>query len=117
MRVVFEVRMVAIHDDQPAFIAAYPILIAVVQPREIVYSDAFLELSASLPNVIHQRGYARTNVNHQVGQADKRYHQVEKVGVVGEVAVAHHAHGVEIRGKDACVFKDCAVLNDGVLPL
>ena len=46
MRVVFEVRMVAIHDDQPAFIVAYPILIAVVQPREIVYSDAFLELTS-----------------------------------------------------------------------
>ena len=34
----------------------------------------------------------RADVDHQVGQFDERHHEIEKIGVVGEVAIAHHSH-------------------------
>lgn len=53
----------------------------------------------------------------EVGQLDETHHEVEEVGIVGEVAVAHQSHVVEVGSEDACVLEDRAVLDDGLLRL
>ena len=65
----------------------------------------------------HQIGNRRTDVDHQIGQFHERHHQIEEVSVVVKVAVAHHTHFVEVWGKDFGIFKDGAVLNDGIVGL
>ena len=112
--VVAELDVVAVDDEQPAFVLADPLFVALVQAFEVVDADALLEVAAALLYLFYEVGNGRFDVDHQVGQVHERDHQVEQVGIVFKVAVGHHALVVKIGGKDACVFKDGAVLNDGM---
>jgi len=113
LRVVAELTVVAIDDDEVAFVAFDPLLVAFAESLEVIDAYALLELAASLLDLCDERGYGAADVNHQVGQLDEGHHEVEEVGVVVEVAVAHVALGMEVGGKDACILENGAVLNDG----
>ena len=68
-------------------------------------------------DVRNQIWNARTNVNQEIWQLHERHHKIEKVCIVVKVAVAHHTHAVQVGCEDAGIFKDGAVLNDGVVTL
>ena len=95
----------------------FDFLVAVVQAAEVVDADALLVVATAFGNLRYEVGDGAAYVDEQVGQPDERHHQVEEVAVVLEVAVAHVSLCVEVRGEDACVLKDGAVLDDGVLAL
>ena len=109
-----ELEGVAIDDEEFAWIALNPFLVTLVQASEVVDADALLVLTAAFGNLGNEVRDGAADVNQQVGQANEGHHQVEEVAVVLEVAVAHVALGMEVRGEDACVLKDGAVLDDGV---
>ena len=58
----------------------------------------------------HQIGDRRPDVNHQVGQLDKRHHEVKQVCIILEIAVAH-PHVMQIGREDTGILKDGAVLH------
>ena len=106
-------KLVAVDDDQAAFVLRDPALVEVIQALEIVDAHGFLEITSAFFNLRHKIGDGRADVDHQIGELDERHHEIEEIGVVGEVAVAHHAHGMQVGGEDACVFKNGTILNDG----
>ena len=63
-------------------------------------------------NLRHDIGNGRADIDHEVRQFDERHHEVEEVGVVGEVAVAHIPHFVQVGREDAGILEDSPVLND-----
>ena len=112
-----ELQRIAIDNEQLPGIVLNPCLVALVQTREVVDADALLVLSATLGDLGNEVRDGTAYVDEQVGQTDERHHQVEEVAVVLEVAVAHVALGVEVRGEDAGVLEDSTVLDDGVATL
>ena len=113
-RILFELAVVAIDDDELARIVLDPGFVAVVEAGEEVHAHGLLEVAATLVNLVDEVRQAGADVDHEVGEADQGDHGVEEVGVVVKVAVGHHAHGVEVGGEDAGVFEDGTVLHDGV---
>ena len=117
LRVFAELAVVAIDDDEVAFVAFNPLLVALAESLEVVDAYALLEFAASFLDLGNERGDGAADVYHQVRQLDEGHHEVEEVGVVVEVTVAHVALCMEVRGKDACIFEDGAILDDGVIAL
>ena len=52
-RILSELQIITIYDDEATFIILDPILITLVQTLEVIDADALLEISASLLNVLH----------------------------------------------------------------
>ena len=114
---VAELGGVAVHDDEVALVGADPVLVAFVEALEVVEADGLLVFAAALLYLLDEVGYGGADVNHEVGQFDERHHQVEEVGIVLEVAVAHQSLSVQVGREDACVLEDGAVLDEGVFRL
>jgi hypothetical protein len=115
LRIIGKLQGVAIDDDESALVILDPFLVTVVQPLEIVDADALLEISASLLDVLHEGRDTALDVNHQVWKLHQTDHQIEEIGIVLEIPVAHHADIVEIWGKDARILEDGSILHDGLL--
>ena len=112
--VAFKLEFIAFHHDEAPLVGGYPMLVEVVEPLEVVDAHGLLKVASALFDVRDESRNRGFDVNHEIGQLDERHHEIKQVGVVLEVAVAHHPHLVEIGGKDASVLKDGAVLDDGV---
>ena len=113
--ILAKLQIVAIYDDEFALVVLDPLLIAIVQALEVVDADALLEVSASLLDVLHQGRNAALDVYHEVWELDQTNHEVEEVGIIGEITVAHHADVVQIRGKDTGILEDGTILHDGLV--
>jgi len=116
-RIFLEVEVVAIYDDELAFVVLDPLLVAVVESLQVVDADALLEVASSTLDVAYEGRDAATDVNHEVGEFHQANHEVEEVGVVVEVSVAHHADVVQVRCEDLGILEDGTVLDDSVLAL
>lgn len=114
---VQEVAVVFVDDDEATIVGGYPVFVALVKPREVVYADALLVFAATLLNLGNQSWDGGAQVYHEVWLGDKLHHEVEELGVVIKIAVGHHTHIVEVGGEDAGVLKDGAVLHHDVLSL
>ena len=108
---------VAVDDYQLSAIAGNPLLVAAVEPFEIIQTDGLLVLPSPFLYLRHYVRYAAAYVNHQVGQPHERHHEVEQVGIVGKVAVAHVALLMQVWCEYLCILKDGAVLYDYVVGL
>ena len=112
--IIGKFQVVAIHDDEAALVALNPLFVTVVQTLQVVDADAFLKISSALLDVLHEGWDAALDVDHQVGEFHQTDHQVEEVGVVGEIPVAHHTDVVKVGCEDAGILEDGAVLHNGL---
>ena len=117
LRVALEFCCVAIHNQKFARIVCNPFLVAFIQSSQVIDTDGLLEFSSSFADLRNQVGNGAADVNQQVRQSHQAHHQVEKLAVIREIAVAHITLGMQVRGKDPGIFEDGAVLNDGPLAL
>ena len=115
--VLLEVKVVTIDDDELALVVLDPFFVAIVESLKVVDADALLEVSASALYVAHEGRDAASDVDHEVGQLHQTDHQVEEVGVVGEVTVAHHANLMQVGSENLGILKDGTVLDDILLTL
>jgi len=86
-RVVAKLDIVSVDNDEVALVLCYPLLVALVQPFEVVEAYGLLVVAPALLYLRHEGGYGGTDVDHEVGELDERHHQVEEVGIVVEVSV------------------------------
>ena len=114
-RILSELQIVTINDDEAAFIILDPILITLVQTLEIIDADALLEITATLFDMLHERRNAALDIYHQVREFHQTDHQIEEIGIVFEIPIAHHTDIVKIRRKDTRILEDGSILYDGLL--
>ena len=114
-RILSELQIITIDDDKAAFIILDPILITLVQTLEVIDADTLLEIAATLLDMLHERRNAALDIYHQVWEFHQTDHQIEEIGIVLEIPVAHHTDIMKIRRKDTRILKDGSILYDGLL--
>ena len=114
-RILSKLQIITINDDEAAFIILDPILITLVQTLEVIDADALLEIAATLLDMLHERRNAAFDIYHQVREFHQTDHQIEEIGIVLEIPIAHHTDIVKIRRKDTRILKDGSILYDGLL--
>ena len=114
-RILSELQIITIYDDEATFIILDPILITLVQTLEVIDADALLEIAATLLDMLHERRNAALDIYHQVWEFYQTDHQIKEIGIVLEIPVAHHTDIVKIRRKDTRILKDGSILYDGLL--
>ena len=114
-RILSELQIITIDDDEATFIILDPILITLVQTLEVIDADALLEIAATLLDMLHERRNAALDIYHQVWEFHQTDHQIEEIGIVLEIPIAHHTDIVKIRRKDTRILKDGSILYDGLL--
>ena len=114
-RILSELQIITIDDDEATFIILDPILITLVQALEVIDADALLEIAATLLDMLHERRNAALDIYHQVREFHQTDHQIEEIGIVFEIPVAHHTDIMKIRRKDTRILKDGSILYDGLL--
>ena len=115
--ILFEVAGVSVDDDEVPLVVLDPVLVSTIESGEIVERHGLLVVASALMDMVDEIGQGTADVDHQVGKACEGDHGVEKVAVVVEVAVGHHAHIVEVWREDTRVLEDGTVLDDGFLGL
>ena len=114
-RILSKLQIITIDDDEATFIILDPILITLVQTLEVIDADALLEIAATLLDMLHERRNAAFDIYHQVREFHQTDHQIEEIGIVLEIPIAHHTDIVKIRRKDTRILKDGSILYDGLL--
>ena len=114
-RILSELQIITIDDYEATFIILDPILITLVQTLEVIDADALLEIAATLLDMLHKRRHATLDIYHQVREFHQTNHQIEEIGIVLEIPVAHHTDIMKIRRKDTRILKDGSILYDGLL--
>ena len=114
-RILSELQIITIDDDEATFIILDPILITLVQALEIIDADALLEIAATLLDMLHERRNAALDIYHQVREFHQTDHQIKEIGIVLEIPVAHHTDIMKIRRKDTRILEDGSILYDGLL--
>ena len=114
-RIFSELQIITIDDDEATFIILDPILITLVQTLEVIDADALLEIAATLLDMLHERRNAALDIYHQVREFYQTDHQIEEIGIVFEIPIAHHTDIVKIRRKDTRILEDGSILYDGLL--
>ena len=115
--IVAELDIVAVHDEQFAFVVLDPSFVLVVESLEVVDTHTGLVVTSAFLDLRNERGYRRADIDEQVRHFDERHHEVEEVAVVLEIAVGHHSLIVEVGREDTCVLVDSTVLNDVLVGL
>ena len=88
-----------------------PVVVLVVQAREVTLVDRHLVGTAALADLVDQRGHARTQVYEQVGARNQVCRHLEDAHVGIEVARRHESHLVQICRKDMRILVDRPVLE------
>ena len=116
--IVLKIHLVRIDNQQFAIaVAGNPLLVALVQPLEIVETHAAFVVPAPRLDVSHERGNARPQVNQQVRRLNLRGHGLKKAEIILKIPGRHQAHVVQVGRKNVGVFVDGSVLNDRVVAL
>ena len=114
-RILSKLQIITIDDDEATFIILDPILITLVQTLEVIDADALLEIAATLLDMLHERRNTALDIYHQVWEFHQTDHQIEEIGIVLEIPVAHHTDIMKIRRKDTRILEDGSILYDGLL--
>ena len=113
-RILTKLQIVTINDDEAPLVTLDPFFVTVVQALEIVDADTLLEVSASLLNVLDKCRDTALDVNHQVWELYQTNHQIEEIGIIIEIPIAHLTEVMKIRNEDAGILEDSTVLYDGL---
>ena len=115
-RIILEVDIIRIDDQQVAdVVGSDPLLVALVEPLEVIQAHATLVIAASGLDVVDERGNAGPQVDQQVRRLDLGGHGLEKRGVILEITGGHEPHIVQVRRKNVGIFVDGPVLHNGLI--
>ncbi len=113
-----KIQGIYIDDKQlTLFVPANPFFVMFIQILQVFKAYRIFKAPASLLNLLYELWNVSLQINQQIGGVYKRNHRVEKIEVTLVVTVADVATGMEIGGKDVCVFVNRTVLDNGLFAI
>lgn len=117
LRVLLEIKMVTIYNNQFTLIVFDPILISVIQSLKIIYANTFFKVSTTTLDMAHQSRDATSDVNHEIRKFYQTDHKIKEVGIVFKIPVTHHTDIMKIWSENLRIFKDSSILNNRIITL
>lgn len=117
LRVLLEIKMITIYNNQFSLIVFDPILISVIQTLKVIYTNTFFKVSTTTLNMTHQGRDATSDVNHEIRKFHQTDHEIKEVCIVFKIPVTHHTDIMKIWCENLRIFKDGSILNNRIITL
>src|SRR5258706_7543376 len=113
-----KIHGIYIDDEQlTLFVPANPFFVMFIQVLQVFKAYPIFKIPASFLNLLYELWNIGFQINQQIVSVYKRNHRVEKIEVALVITVADVATGMEIGGKDVCVFVNRTVLDNGLFAI